>query len=451
MSELPGLPPLPDEHRPLPEGGLEAAVLRGRRRRNRAVLASTALVAAVATALISLTSLGGGSSSDSLQVADPDVTQAPSATSTQATTTGTPTTEPRDPTGTAAPPASSPTLSLGDAAMLSDGFVESEFGQGRTATRLMSYTSTLRGAIDTCYSTMELKGTALPEQINARSWYWPDEVVATEVLARESSTAAARQRFASCSNPDDPGFDRDASAAGRVGSPTVTPLDIGDESFVVRVSYPLYSAFYSGARVGADLVLVNLRQSGSSDTLGALRHALRAAVAKAEGRPELSPVAAPAQQPLPEMSPFLTEAQMPGSRSAPLTQWRFDTRATSAELDCNGTAVAVARPPLTRYWSPPVDGNDAPDSVRLSIAYAADPGAAHAAFSSCAGTLGTAEPIAGLGDEAVRGERGLGIPDGVVIRVGSTVLSLDVRYHSDPAWMEALGRAALGAYRAAQA
>lgn len=73
MSELPDLPPLPRRTRPLPPGGLEAAVADGRRRRNR-FLGMTGGGATALALVLALAVSTPGQSQDSLRVADPEAT-----------------------------------------------------------------------------------------------------------------------------------------------------------------------------------------------------------------------------------------------------------------------------------------------------------------------------------------------------------------------------------------
>jgi hypothetical protein len=80
MSSLPELPPLPPRTRPLPPGGLEAAISTGRVRRHRALAAAGGATTALSLVVAAVLSLPGARS-DSLTIAD-GRTPAPSVTGT---------------------------------------------------------------------------------------------------------------------------------------------------------------------------------------------------------------------------------------------------------------------------------------------------------------------------------------------------------------------------------
>ena len=73
MSEIPELPPLPRQSRPLPPGGLESAMTGGRRRRNRFLGAAGGTTTALALVVAALVTVPGDRN-DSLQFADPEAT-----------------------------------------------------------------------------------------------------------------------------------------------------------------------------------------------------------------------------------------------------------------------------------------------------------------------------------------------------------------------------------------
>ncbi|MCU1591234.1 MAG: hypothetical protein JWP11_2490, partial [Frankiales bacterium] len=70
MSELPELPRVPRRVRPLPAGGIDAAVRAGRRRRNRAAVAAGGSVTAVAL-VVAVALVAPGSHDETLQPAHP--------------------------------------------------------------------------------------------------------------------------------------------------------------------------------------------------------------------------------------------------------------------------------------------------------------------------------------------------------------------------------------------
>lgn len=101
MSELPELPPPPGRSRPLPAGGLQAALSDGRRRRVRALTGAAGGGAALAIAVAALAVVPGADRADSLRFAD---TPTPAPTSTVAdpdTTDAAATPEPSTATGAA--------------------------------------------------------------------------------------------------------------------------------------------------------------------------------------------------------------------------------------------------------------------------------------------------------------------------------------------------------------
>ena len=81
MSELPELPPAPRLTRPLPAGGLDAAIAGGRRRRQRALAVGGGTTMALAVAVAAVVALPGGGS-DELSVEETFADPRPTATGT---------------------------------------------------------------------------------------------------------------------------------------------------------------------------------------------------------------------------------------------------------------------------------------------------------------------------------------------------------------------------------
>jgi hypothetical protein len=132
MSELPELPPLNRRIRPVPAGGVDAAVATGRRRRNRVVGAAGG-TATAAIAIVAIALAAPGARNESLQPADP--TRGPDITA-PAGQAATPTKSVATPGGlipSLGPASPEPSAEPSPGAPASEGSTGAQPGTGRSA------------------------------------------------------------------------------------------------------------------------------------------------------------------------------------------------------------------------------------------------------------------------------------------------------------------------------
>lgn len=377
---------------PAQEGRLPAVYARAARMRvrRRALRGSGVAVVGVTAALLlvvpggspgsreQLTTSPSGTSSSSPQAS---ATSEPSAPATWTPgPTGTParTSPGATPPGTTAPTVPTP-FEVTPSALLSTGYVDAAFGGGRAA-QVSTITDPLPGLLRSCYHVL-LPADA-PERFVARSWYWPGEVVVSQVLAREPSRRDATARERACADPTSPDFDRDAAfypADG--GSPREHRVDLGEYGVghLVVVPRALDTAAYAVARVDDTVLVLVWRQTGAITDPSALEQALVSATRKAGGHAQGSPLAAPHQRVPAVLDGFLTRSRLPQP-----VPWLHDEQAGSAALRCADGSVTTVAPPVARQWSKASDGSpETNQSVVERFARATDAGAAASGFAAC--------------------------------------------------------------------
>ena len=402
--------------------------------------AATALTGLVVTLLLVVP----GGSKDGLLTATPT----PSATPTAAPTPSASPAASPDGSVDASPRASAearpPRPQLDVEHLLSDGYVNRSFGQGRT-----SLVGTWRhpGAPVACRTKND------GDVRVARTWAWPDEIVVGETLTVHDTEGSASAALAEC---------RELSPL--LGSEGVTsgPMDVGDEGYISTYRGELFTQLNAGARVGKGLVLVVWRQSGPITSSAPLEAALRAAVAKVAGQAEGAPVAAPAQRTPTALDGFLTYAQVAAFAQREDgwigMNWRWDLRSTSPGVMCGdpGQSPLPTRDrPVSRSWIGGLIHADDGFALGLTIASAAEGSDPATDFDDCrerAASQGySPSDVGDLGDEAFVVDWGTSNDTPTVyVRAGSTYLVVTTDFLSSDD-VVALAGLALDRYLAATA
>jgi hypothetical protein len=272
-------------------------------------------------------------------------TNEPAASATAASASSSST----SPAPRATPEAAPAVVKVDDSDLLTDEYVAQAFAQGRATEfvwRFGGVPSSQEAFLVplTCYWDDAPATLHHPRVVVARAYSWPNELVATTLLSLESSETNAEERFRYCSDPGSARFD----AGPR---PTLTPLDVGDEGFLLARRDELGSQTYAGARVGSSLVLVDVRRSGGIGSTAPVVAALRGALRKATGQAQGAPVALPAEDVPDPLRGYLSRTQLPAPYDPGRgLHWLWDVRREVSAITCGSSQMAVEERPVTRHW-----------------------------------------------------------------------------------------------------
>jgi hypothetical protein len=383
----------------------------GLRARWRLYLPFVAMAVAAAVVLV-LVLRGSGSGREVLVDESAPSESASPAPTDPAAPTATPPAANDDPGGAPAPTSSSsrvppspqpsaspePRMSATASALLSTGYLERAFGQGRAA-RVVD----LPAAVPVAYSCFDQftptwrDGVARPTARLTRVWSWAGEVTVTEILAEFPTTADARQFAQECVGDPDPDL---VGTWDPRGTSVKEQPDVGELGFLQRVPREVMTTAYSGTLQGRVVLLLNWRQSGHDAPLDPLRRALVSAFDKARGEDEGTPIAAAPVIPLRELQGYLTIGELPPAvGDATGLRWSEDTGAPDKGIRCGSDVLVRTQDvPWQRGYvaAAPQKGASFSFGVSPSVAEATED------FAACRTSLADYAPAAvdGIGDEA---------------------------------------------------
>jgi hypothetical protein len=386
----------------------KAAVIR--RRRRAALLSGTAVgtVAVVAAGLLVLgpdhrTGRHDLLSDDPTATATAPPPPAPASPTATSTASAAPSASAAVPSGPSTAPGARP-LTVATASLLSDDYLEQAFGGGQAADST-TLTDPLPGVVRSCYHV--LLADQAPDRFVARTWAWPGEVAVAEVLAQEPTAEAAAARSASCTDPGSRDFDRDA---------TYYPSDNGD---------PVVSHVDLQEHGTGTVVVLTWRETGTIGSADGFRRALQAAVRKAAGAAEGTPLAVPAVQVPDLLAGFLSHRALPHD-----TPWIHDALDDHDALQCGSTSVPTTEAPVARQWARTSNGEPETNlSVEVRVGRAADASTAGAGLAACRqGYVDAGQPVSSSSPTAPGDESFLVTPapdlQVLVVRSGSTYLEV---------------------------
>jgi hypothetical protein len=292
-----------------------------------------------------------------------------------------------------------PRLDVTEAALLSTGYVEHAFAQGRSA-----LVQTVPRGLPVAYTCFDVEigydsTDPRPTGLVARTWSWPDEVVATEVIAEFASPDDAYHQYGSCQADPSPRWDPGISSSN--GQYVDTQLQLGRYAFIKRIPREAASTAFSAVLIGPYVVYVNWRQSGGDVPLEPLEQALSAALSRASGGTEGAPVAAPTQQTEPGLAGYPTRATLPpGVVAGRQLDWIGDLPwEFSNTLYCGSAGLPTTAIPLFRQWRV-ATGRTTDTGIAVSASHAAEGTDASKEFGECRTSEEGAADVDGVGDEA---------------------------------------------------
>ena len=400
-----------------------ARVLRAWASRRRPVLAIAAVITALAVVVpLTVVAGGEGGSTDELVTAAPTEMATADRTET-APAEPTPTAAVTSPATAAGPlPAATatattspePTFSVSREAMLSDGYIEATFAEGRPARVRHSEDragdkrakpSAVSGQ-HSCLQPLADSSAAPISHLVSTDWSWAGETVVSEHLAEAGSLSGAKQRFDLCADPSAAGFDPDARLFQQDGGQATTRrLALGDEAYLVVVHRSVETSVYAGVRRGTSLLVVTWRASGTITSPDALQRVLNDAFDRALGRAEPPPSEAAPVRRDPALQGFPTWDELPGvyGRDQAWLIWNGDLRLPGTSPFCGGE-LALRERPVLRFWSELFTGSESPRSVSVALAAAAEGADVEKDFEACREVFrhsdGAVTEVSGVGDRA---------------------------------------------------